>query len=209
MAEFVLNAKRREQTGKGAAKRLRREGKIPGVLYGDGQENILLQIDVREIHALLKSLSGETALIKLRVDGEKGGQWKTIIKELQYDPVKGSLLHVDFQRVSATRKITVEIPVVLTGVPIGVKTKGGILEHLLREVEVECLPSEIPEHIEVDISHLDIGDAIHVSDLKLDKGEILNDPSTAVATVSPPRVLVEEEMVEEAPEVEEKRTGEG
>ena len=191
MAEFTLRAERREGVGKGFAKKLRREGKIPAILYGDGQETLPLQVEARQVHTLLKALSGETALVELVVEGRGGGRWTTIVKEVQYDPVRGDPLHIDFQRVSAARKITVEVPIIVTGVPVGVRTKGGVLEHLLREVEVECLPSEIPEHIEVDVSHLDLGDAIHVADLKLERGEILTDPTSTVVTVVPPRVTTE------------------
>lgn len=200
MVELILKAERRGQTGKSSAKRLRREGKTPAILYGDGQATVSLQIDAKELHSLLHALSGEAAIIDLKLGGEKGGSWKTIIKELQRDPIKGHLLHVDFQRVSAARKITVEIPIVLTGTPVGVKSKGGILQHILREAEVQCLPTEIPQPIEVDVSHLDVGDTIHVEDLSLERGEILTDSRSAVATIIPPRMVKEAEVVEEKAE---------
>jgi large subunit ribosomal protein L25 len=212
MAEVTLEVEKRESRGKGPAKKLRAEGKIPAVLYGRGEESVPLTLDAKKLHAILHAHIGESVIFDIKVPGHKRAV-KAIIREVQHDPVRGDILHLDLQHISMKEKITVRVPVVLTGSPVGVRTKGGILQHVLHEVEVECLPADIPEHIEVDVTELDVGDSIHIQDLPMEKVKILTELQRSVATVVPPtvikvpveeeEVLAEEEAVEE-PELVEK-----
>jgi large subunit ribosomal protein L25 len=215
MAEVNLAVEKRETMGKGPAKKLRSSGKIPAVIYGQGEKTVPLILDGKDFHAVLHSHHGENVIFEIKIPGRKTGL-KAILREVQHEPVTGEILHVDFQHISMTKKITVQVPVSLTGTPDGVKNKGGILEHILYEVEVECLPGDIPEHIKVDVSHLDVGDSIHVSDIPVTKVEILTDPERSIATVVPPTIIkepvekeeLEEELIEE-PELVEKERKEG
>ncbi|MFQ6091405.1 MAG: 50S ribosomal protein L25, partial [bacterium] len=206
MLEVVLKAERREGTGKGYAKSLRRNGKVPAVLYGKGEKTKPIAIDTKHLLSLLHSIRGETALITLQLGKERRKDRKVIFKEMQRDPVKGDLLHVDLHHVSLTENIHVEVPITLTGSPIGVRTKGGIVQHTLHKLEVECLPTDIPDHIEVDIENLDVGDSTHIEDIVFEKGRILTDPHQTVVTVVPPTVVREAVPAEEVeePEVVEK-----
>jgi large subunit ribosomal protein L25 len=203
MKEIKLEAERREGIGKGACRKLRREGKIPAILYGPGEKPIPLMMDGNAFTYLYRSLRGEKALFNLKLKGDRGK--KTIVKDLQRDPIGGKIIHVDFEHISLQKRITVEIPIHLAGIPKGVKEGGGVLEHLLREVEIECLPTDIPEHIEVDVFGLDIGDSIHVGDLELPNVRILVPPERSVATVLPPTVYKEAKVVEEKVEILEEK----
>ena len=215
MAEVTLTVEKRETKGKGPAKKLRSSGKIPAVIYGQGEESVALTLDGKAFHAVLHSHHGENVIFEVKIPGRKTGL-KAILREVQHEPVTGEILHVDFQHISMTKKITVEVPVALMGTPDGVRNKGGILEHILHELEVECLPGDIPEHIEVDVSQLDVGDSIHVSDIPVTKVKILTDPERSIATVVPPTIIkapvekeeLEEELIEE-PELVEKEHKEG
>jgi large subunit ribosomal protein L25 len=196
MATVNLQGEVRTVVGKEEAKRLRRAQRIPGVVYGGSAGPLSVVINPVE---LLKALGGgENVLINLSISG--GAEPRTsmvILKELQRDPVKGGPLHADFLEVSMEKKIRVEVPLVLSGEPEGVKSKGGILEHGLRQLFVECLPLNIPERIQVDVSALDIGDSIHVRDLGVAEGvRILDDGERVVASVLAP-------AAEEAPAVAE------
>lgn len=202
MLDVILKAEKRESAGKEYAKHMRREGKIPAVLYGKGEKTVPLVIDAKHLGMLLHSTRGETALITLQLGKEKRKDRKVIFKELQRDPVRGNLLHVDLHHISLTENIHVEVPVILMGTPVGVRTKGGIVQHALHKLEVECLPTEIPEHIELDIENLDVGDSIHVEEVALDKGRIVTDPQRTVVTVVPPTVIKEAVPVEEVKEEE-------
>jgi large subunit ribosomal protein L25 len=213
MAIVSLVSASRTETGKGAARKLRAAGQVPGVFYGRGGSAIPLVLNGKELEVALTGSQGGNVIVDLKVQGAGEADRKAIIREVQRDPVAGSILHVDFQHISLTEKITVEVPVVLVGVPTGVKDGGGILEHLLREVEVECLPTDIPAHIDVDVSALGIGDSVHVSDLKAERVTIQTEADRTVATVVPPTVLEEAKPVEEAvaePELiaKEKKEGE-
>lgn len=191
-----LKAAPREGTGTGAVRSLRREGWVPGVLYGFGTEPRPLQVRAHELGVLLHTLESEHSLIGFTLGG--GEQHTVLIREVQHHPVRDEILHVDFMRVSADRRLRVGVPVVLTGLAIGVKDFGGIIEHFLREVEVECLPADIPEHIVVDVSELMVGDAIHLSDLSVPKVEILGDPTAAICVVARPSIIKEETPAVEA-----------
>lgn len=195
MATVDLQAEIRTGLGKGVAKKLRRARRIPGVVYGGTQPAVPVTVDPTALLGILGR--DENVLINLTMQGDGGRTAMVILKELQRDPVKGGPLHVDFQEVSMEKKIRVEISLLLTGEPTGVKNKGGILEHGLRQLFVECLPLAIPERISVDVSGLDIGNSLHVADLTLPEGvRVLDDPERVVASVVAP-------TVEEAPAVPE------
>jgi large subunit ribosomal protein L25 len=199
MATVNLQGEIRTAVGKAAAKRLRRALRIPGVVYGGKQVPLPVVVNP---HELLSALgAGENVLINLSVGGNAGTQTRTVIlKELQLDPVKGRPLHADFMEVSMERKIRVEVPLILAGEPVGVKSKGGILEQPLRQLFVECLPLNIPERILVEVSALDIGDAVHVRDLTVGQGvRILEDTARVVASVVAPAAEEVAAPVEEKP----------
>lgn len=203
--QFVdLNAKVRQGRGKEACKKLRQQQLLPAVVYGGEGGSLPIVVNPRE---LLKVLGhGENVLIKLSLEGD-GGTRTVILKELQRHPVRALLLHADFQEISLERKITVTVPLVLVGEAMG-KLKGGIVGQSLREIEVECLPLAIPDRIEADVSGLDLGETLHVSDLKVPEGvRVLEDLNLTVASVVAPAAEVAEEAVpaavpEAAPEAE-------
>ncbi len=193
-----LTVRRREGTGKQVAKRLRRAGVVPGVLYGGARtENIAL--DPRTVLRILHGHAGSTQLLTLRFDGD-GESRLAIIRDLQFDPVSEQLLHVDLQEVTADRPITVRVSVHPVGEAAGVKEQKGILQVVLHELDVSCLPTRIPERIDADVSALRIGDVLTVGDLVAPEGvRILNDPGQAVFTVAPP--MAEEAAAPAAPAV--------
>jgi large subunit ribosomal protein L25 len=205
MKEIVIKAKPRDKMGKEHAKKLRRKGLIPAVVYGADMSPLPLEVEAKAFHALLRSGLGENVIITLNIDDQKNGDKKVLIREIQRDPVWGNILHIDFQQISLTEKLTINVPIHLVGIPIGVQQDGGILQHVLRELEVECLPTDIPEKIEVDVANLKIGDSIHVGDIKAEKVEILSDPLGSIVSVVPPTVFKEPEVApaaaEEEPEV--------
>ena len=181
-----LTITRREETGKQAAKRLRRAGTVPGVLYG-GRAPEAITVDRRTVIKMIHGHEGTTQLLTLKVAGEASGARLAIIRALQFDPLSEQLLHVDLQEVSADRPITVRVAVHPVGEAIGVKDQKGILNLALHELEISCLPTSIPERIDADVSGLSIGDVLTVASLVAPPGvRILNDPGQAVATVSPP-----------------------
>jgi large subunit ribosomal protein L25 len=149
---------------------------------------------------LIHSIHGETVLVTLQLGGERRKDRKVIFKELQRDPVRGDFLHVDLHHISLTQNIHLEIPIIVKGSPIGVRTKGGIVQHSLHKIEIECLPLDIPEHFEVNIDNLDIGQSVHVKDILFAKGRILTDPNRTVVTVVPPTIVKEAAPVEEVKE---------
>ena len=192
----TISARSRESRGKGAARQTRREGRIPGVLYGHGEDSVSLSVDANELQKLVHSISIENTIVDL--DLGSGEPYKVLIRELQRHPFRDEFVHIDFFHVAMDEKIQVEVPIVLIGTPTGVKNKGGVLDHQLRELEVFCLPGSIPEKIELDVSNLDIGDSIHVSDIELPDVEILTELDRAVVAVLAPSVMEVEEVAEEA-----------
>jgi large subunit ribosomal protein L25 len=198
MAIVSLEAASRSDTGKGVARKLRSSGRVPGVYYGRGEDSIALTVSLKDLQSVLESADGSNIIVDLKIPGAAAKDMKALIREIQRDPVAGSILHLDLQHISLTEKITVEVPIELIGTPTGVKDGGGILEHLLREVEVECLPTDIPSRFEVDVTPLQIGDTLHVSDIKAERAEILTEADRAIATVVPPTVLEEAAPTEEA-----------
>lgn len=187
--EFVdLRVERRTGTGKGVARGLRRQGQIPAILYGEG-EPISLTADPKVLLRALGTEAGENVILNLTIVDGKDFTRKAMVKEVQVDPVTGKPLHADFLAISMERPIEVEVPVEVAGVPEGVKEKGGILDQILREIRVRCLPVAIPDRIGLDVSSLDIGDVLHVSDLPIPEGvELLTDREQAVVMVAAPAV---------------------
>lgn len=200
MATVDLAGEVRSVVGKSGARRLRRARRIPGVVYGGSRGSIPVAVNPQELLAALGA--GENVLINLSLAGGDGAAQKclVILKALQLDPVKGRPLHADFLEISMERKIRVEIPLALTGESVGVKEKGGVLEQPLRQLFVECLPLHIPEKILVDVSALDVGDALHVRDLSVGEGiRILEDGGRVVASVVAPTVEEVAAALEEKP----------
>src|SRR5579863_6433037 len=150
----VLQGQVRTPGNKNTARRVRRDGKIPGVVYGANKEAVSVSLDPRQVSRILRSQAGHNTIFDLSLNGE---QTKAMIVDWQYEPIKGALMHVDLKRIAMDQKLHVRVPIVLKGEAEGVKTQGGILEHVLREVEIECLPQDIPASIEVDVSHLVFG----------------------------------------------------
>jgi large subunit ribosomal protein L25 len=187
MPQSELTIERRHTTGKAAARRLRRAGKVPAILYG-GAAPLPITVDPREVLRIIHGHEGSTQLLALRFVGD-GGQHMAIIRDMQFDPVTERLQHVDLQEVALDRAITVRVAVHAVGEAAGVKEQQGILNLVMHEVEISCLPGAIPERIDADVSALMIGDVLTVSQLAVPPGvRVLNDPGQAVATVSPPRV---------------------
>src|ERR1700678_3572540 len=161
--EAVVAILREGKFNKNAARRVRVAGKIPAVVYGAGQETVAVAVDPRVITRILHSDSGHNTIFDLNVEGS--GAVKAMIVDWQHEPIKGKLLHIDLKRIAMDKKMIVSVAIQLVGVPVGVKAQGGILEHVLREVEIECLPGDIPSHLDVDVSNLELHGIIHVSDL--------------------------------------------
>jgi len=187
VATLRLTGMRRNGIGKGAARKLRREGLVPAVVYG-GDEVAPLAVDRRELMNILAGGRAETSILGLVISGE-GKQRQVMIKEVQLDPVRREPLHVDLYEVSMDRVIRVSVPITLVGEAVGVRRDGGILHHLSRELEIECLPGRIPEEVTVDISSLEMGHVMHVGDLQLGEGiRVLTHPEEPVASVARPTV---------------------
>ncbi|HMA19433.1 MAG TPA: 50S ribosomal protein L25 [Gemmatimonadaceae bacterium] len=195
MASEQLSASARDLGGKGVARKLRSEGRIPAVVYGHGREPQPLSINSRELDRLLDHIAAEATVIDLDIDGKPA---RTLIREIQRHPFKRQILHVDFQELVAGEKISVRLPIILVGVPDGVRLDGGILDQTMRELEVEVDPSNIPNHVDIDVTKLTIGSSIHVRDITLPEGvEVLDDGDASVCVVSAPRAAVEAVAVEE------------
>lgn len=185
MATASLNATPRQQGGKGAARKLRAAGQVPGVIYGHGREPQPLTVNAREFDRLAERVRITSTVIELALDGRTA---RTLIRELQRDPMRRSVLHIDFQELVAGEKIVVSVPLRFVGTAVGVKNDGGILEEVIHQVDVRVDPANIPDHIDVDVTELTIGHGLHVSDLKLPAGvEVQQDPEQTVAIVSAPK----------------------
>jgi large subunit ribosomal protein L25 len=180
-AEKNVEAKPRQGGGKNDARRLRTTGMIPAVVYGAGQDSQAIAVDPKQMNRILRSESGHNSIFDLSLGGQTA---KVMIVDWQYEPIKGNLIHIDLKRIALDKVMRVEVPIQLVGVPVGVKTQGGILDQVLREVEVECLPGDIPSHIDVDVTGLGFGDVLRVADLPhSDKLKFLSDEDTTVAHV--------------------------
>jgi large subunit ribosomal protein L25 len=203
MAELTLAVQPREETGKGAARRARRSGEVPAIVYGGGRDPVSISVNRRKISDLVnKSEHGIRSVFLLELAGADKKR-HAMIRDVQIHPVSRELIHVDFIRVDMQKKIHVSIPIHLKGTARGQKT-GGLVDFVLREIEVECLPTAIPDEIVIDVSSLDIGDSLRLEDLELPTGaEPVGETSRVVVTVSAPKaVAAEEEEVEEVEEVE-------
>ncbi len=186
MAQIVqLAAERRSTKGKGAAREMRRGGKVPAVIYGRGREPAQLALDGVAVGRLLERIVPENTIVELTVDGKPV---KTLIREVQRHPVRPGIVHVDFYEIRAGQKIRLEVPIHCVGIPDGVRNQGGTLDQVIRNVEIEVLPDDIPERVELDVTALLIGRSLHISDLNIPKAQILMDASLTIATVVAPRV---------------------
>lgn len=185
MAQTVsLAASPREKTGKGAARQARFAKQIPAVIYGHGRTTRSLMVDGNALEKALTGIEPESTLIELTVEGKT---LRTLIREIQRHPVRPDIIHVDFYEIQAHEKITLEVPVHLVGTPDGVRNAGGVLDQVLREVEIQVLPEHIPDRVELDVSALKIGDSLHVRDLTIPNAQIMNGADLTIATVVPPR----------------------
>ena len=213
-----LQASTRRITGKGAARTLRREGKVPGVIYGHGRTPEAVTVDTTALNKMLVGISAATTIVDVVIDDR--APVKALIREIQRDSLRpGQILHLDLYEIQAHEKITLEVPVHLVGIPDGVRNFGGVLDHSLREVEIEVLPANIPEHVELDVTALTIGHSLFVRDISIPNARILNDPDTPVCTVVAPRTEEAPAPVEEVapaepelirkPKAEEEGEGEG
>src|SRR5690242_17738618 len=195
--EYKVQAQLRSGRGKNDARRARRDGMVPITVYGGGAETVAAMAPLRELAAILRSESGRNTIFTVEVDG--AGASEVMFHERQIDPIRGRLIHADLARLVKGQKIEVTVPLHLVGEPLGVKESQGVLEQVFREIEICCEPRSIPDSIDADVSHLDVHDVLHVSDLKVGEGiEILQDPETVVATVA----IIREEEVAPAPAVE-------
>lgn len=200
MNNVSINSKLRQGTGKGYARKLRSKGRIPAVLYGAGVQNLNLSIDAHDLELLLQNENALRGLLSLNIEDDPTTKKTVMIREIQRDPVKDNLIHIDFHEISMNKKITATVPVVTTGVCKGVE-EGGTLQIIRRELEIECLPKDIPDHIEIDITQLEIGDSIHVEEIPLPgEIEIPHESNFTVLTIVSPRkeetAAVEEEAGE-------------
>jgi large subunit ribosomal protein L25 len=199
MSELIVTAEERTELGKNANRRLRLGGKIPGVVYGRGLEPMSIAINPGDLIEILESDSGRNTIFALEIG--KGSR-EVLIKDLQLDPIKGTLVHADFQYISKDQVMEFQVPVEVLGEAEGVKTSGGIMDVVLREIHVQCLPMDVPDNISVDVSDVDIGGSIRVSELAIDdsKVTVLSDPDLVVLSVLAPRVEEEPEVVVEEEE---------
>jgi large subunit ribosomal protein L25 len=203
LEQINLEAQVRKTTGNGPARTLRRAGRIPAILYGPKTDPVMLSIDSKEFEKILRTSTIGSVLLKLQIKNGQTGSRSAMVKELQTHPVTGQFLHIDFYEVDLTRKINAMIPVTVTGKSQGVED-GGILQIVRREIEVFCLPTAIPESIEVDISELEIGGSIHVNEIALPSDvELPDDIDFTVITILAPKVEEEVVEVEELAEGEE------
>ncbi len=207
MPQLSLAAQVRTDAGKGAARRLRRNDQVPAIFYGPNSQPVMLAVKYLDLKTLLKSASSENVIFQLQIESGQGKSSKTVmLKELQADPIKPVYYHADFYEISMDKELTLNVPVHLVGTPTGA-SKGGILQHVKRELSVICLPGNLVEFLEVDVTALDIGDAVHVKDLALPTGmKTAEDGDTTVAVVTAPHVVaekVEEEVVEGEEKAEE------
>ncbi len=216
MHSITLETRIREGKGTTVAHRLRKEGEVPGILYGHNEEPIKLAVPEHELWHILHNATSEHLILTLHIAGAANGDVLTLVRDVQHHPVSGDILHVDFQRISLNEKIKVGVPVELVGTARGVKEFGGILDHGVREVMIHCTPKQIPGSITVDVSDMEIGNSVHISDImsQYPDLEFMDDSNVTLAHISPPKKLeipeeaVAEEVAEVAGEEEEEEAGE-
>lgn len=200
MSKATLNAKKRDDSGKGAARTLRREGRVPAVLYGRELESIHLSVDAHEAEKLFHSISVDNTIVDLAVEGEKK-PYQTLVREIQTHPWRSALLHVDFLRIQEGVAVDLDVPVRLNGVPAGVRLGGGVLEQMIHDLPIRCVPSKIPESFEVDVTPLELNGSLHVSDIKLGEGVEVRIPlDRTICSVAIPKIV--EEVVTAVPVLE-------
>ncbi len=193
MKQVSLNAIKREKTGKETSKKLRKQGLIPAIVYGPRFQPLPIAVKANEIESILIKHRGETILFNLQLTNGEPSKIQAVLKEYQLHPVTDKIIHIDFLAIHEKETITIDVPLEFVGKPVGI-SRGGVLEILLHELTVECLPSNIPDKISVDISHLDIGDVLHVKDIKVPEGiKVVDDPEETVVTV----IAEEKETAEE------------
>jgi len=198
---IVLDAKKRTESGKSVARKMRQDGIIPAVLYGSGRDPEPLSITRIDFEKTLSQVHG-TTVIKIKIGSKTS---RVLIQEVQRHPTRSNILHVDFLEVTKGEKLTVKPPIVLVGIPDGVRNQGGVLDQILRELEIKVLPKDLPDRIEVNVDELTVGDSLHVKDVTVDNAEILVDPDATICTVVAPRIEAEPEA---EVEVEEDEAGE-
>lgn len=203
MNQVSLKARQRTDTGKQVAKTLRRDGSLPAVVYGSGEASTPLVLDYREFEGFLRKTRGESVVINLEIEGMEDK--KALLRDIQRDYMRNQLLHADFQQIRMSDRITTEVSLVMIGEPVGVTRDGGVLDQSLRVIEISCVASEIPEHLEVDIAGLSMGETVHVSDLSFENVEIETDGEVAVVSVLTPMAEEPEEeevdLEQEEPEI--------
>lgn len=188
MAIVTLNGEVRSRRGKGAARESRRLGKVPGVIYGKGEESVSISVGYKDLVTVIHGHAGANVIIDLKLAGQEAVDRKALIRDLQKDPISNKITHIDLQHISMTEKITIDVPIHVSGTAIGVKDYGGILEFMIRTITLECLPTDIPNEIRLDVSPLMVHDAIHVRDIEVPNAKILLDPDQTVVTVTSPAV---------------------
>lgn len=197
MSEILLEVHEREATGKNANRRLRAAGDVPAVVYGAGQDPAAIQVPERKVLEILRTGSGGNTVFLLQLHGTDKKR-HAMIRELQTDALTGEMIHIDFQRILMDQKIKVTVPIELHGEAEGVKTEGGFLDFVTRDIEVECLPGEIPQHVELDVSALHIGQHLEAGDLELPEGlELQTDEERVIVSVAVQKVVEEEEEEDE------------
>lgn len=188
MSIATLNAQKRDGSGKGVARKLRASGHVPAILYGGSGDSVPLTLNTREAEKLFRSVSVENTIIELSVEG--GETVQTLVREMQTHPYRNEVVHVDFLRLQKGVLVEMNIPVHFVGTPKGVKNDGGVLDHVLHDIHIRCIPSMIPEEAVLDVSALEIGESLHVSDLSLPEGvEVLTDGALTVCAVHAPRIV--------------------
>jgi len=196
MSDITLEVQSREETGKNANRRLRATGLIPAVVYGGDLDPVAIQVDRRTLHDLFKQTGGENAVFLLKLAGTDQKR-HSMVRELTIDPITRQVIHIDFLRVLMTEKVKVQVPINLEGTPVGVKNEGGVLDFITREVEVECLPGDIPQTLELDVSDLEIGSHYEVKDLEVPAGvELMVELDKVIVAVAHSRVATEVEEAE-------------
>jgi len=195
---YQLKAKTRNRFGKSEMHRLRNEGRVPAVVYGSKDDSLAISLDTKEVSHLFQHVSFENTIIQLDITGKVRKSFQALIRNVQKHPYKQQIQHLDFYSVAKDRPVTVDVPIVLHGSPVGVRHQGGLVQHVLRDLAISALPANIPENIVVDITELNIHESIHVEDIPKGDYEILSDLGSTVVTVVPPVIHKEPEVAEVA-----------
>jgi large subunit ribosomal protein L25 len=209
----ALTVTTRSDGGKGVARKLRASGYIPGIVYGTDEGAQSISVAERDLLRVFRESASSNIIVDITIEGMDGEPKMAIVKEIQKEPVDGSIVHIDFQLLTLGKKLNVDIPLKITGTPVGVKNSGGILEFIHRRIHVASLPKDIDEYIEIDVSDLEIGDSIHASSLDLPKYDLLTNPNQVLVTVAAPTISKELKVAlaegEEGEELEGEEAAEG